>query len=141
MVNIPNPTKYLKVIVYGKSAINGASGLQLRCNNDSGASNYARRFTYNNGSTVTSLSTDSSFIAATTTQALSQPSTMEVLFTNADSVSDANLAIYTSGSTTDTRSGYGSWKNTTTRVTSINVDSDVANGIAAGSSIVILGHN
>lgn len=132
--------KHIKIIVFFEAA-SASSGANIYLNNDNGSGNYRRRHTYNNASSVSVLSSDTSFLAAVTTTTSGEIGILEGILTNANSTTREKIFTFVAGSITDHRTGISQWKTSGNAVTTVSLVTSPTGNMGVGSSLIVLGHN
>lgn len=132
--------KYLKILV---SCIqSGQISIAFRFNNDTG-SNYSYRYSANGGADTTG--TSQTYGAATTNETSDQFSVIEVVNIAAKeklaSARSASFASSGAGSAPTKWETNSKWANTSNQITRIDIINNGSGDFAAGSEVVVLGHD
>ena len=130
--------KYLRIFFVGIPS--GSVSVRIRFNNDSGG-NYAVR-AINNGTSATNVSVSEGQFRATTGASMQLVTAEIVNIATSDKICSFVASGIASSSATapDISTGVNHWDNSTDAITRIDVYTST-NNLAAGSELVVLGHN
>ena len=131
------PKKYLHLLVVGRNAQAGTSF--IRFNNDAGATQYARTtFGFPPGGGISYANTDTNGLIIIASGAADQ---IFADFSGNGKATNAINSFYgAAGGYGEIRTGIYRWKGATD-ITSVQLQHTVANGLAVGTELIVLGHD
>lgn len=139
-VSLSSAKDNLMIIVTSENATSGPETHAVTFNNDASI-NYARNQVRVNAGATSVLNTNVASIAQLGYTAVTQTGELTVNVGRAASTTKTKSANVNSATSVDARYGFANWLNTTQGITSVQLNSSNTNGIASGSTIIVLGRN
>lgn len=143
LLTLPSLTarKYLRIIVSTIASGQVVDG--LRFNNDSG-NNYSHTFS-NNGGADTSVTSQNILSVASVAENFNTFCILEIVNITAQekilTYHWGNMGAAGAANLPDRRMGFGKWANTAAQITRVDVINNGTGDFAAGSELVVLGHD